>query len=75
MLQNGRLTDFAERFDKMYVKLSVELNMIEINRFFFTEKRGVIRLSWPYKSDPTRSEHVKKVGQSWGSSLPHSSTP
>ncbi len=35
MLENGQMTDFAETIDKMYVKLSLELNVIETNQIFF----------------------------------------
>ncbi len=29
MLENGQMTDFAEKFEQVYVKLSLELNVIE----------------------------------------------
>ncbi len=41
MLENGQMTDFAEKNDQLYVKLSLHLNMIETE--FFCRKRGSIR--------------------------------
>ncbi len=33
-LQKCQMTDFCEKIDQLYVKLSLELNVIETNRFF-----------------------------------------
>ncbi len=41
MLQNGQMTDFCEKLDQLKFKLSLELNVIETNRFF-CRKRGSI---------------------------------
>ncbi len=38
MLQNGQMTDFVEILNQLYVKLSLELNVIEANRFFLQKK-------------------------------------
>ncbi len=37
-LANGQMRDFPEKFDQFYAKFSLELNVIEINRLFSTEK-------------------------------------
>ncbi len=59
MLENGEMTDLAKKFDQLYVKLSLELNMIEINRFFSTES-VVNKIELGIKRDPMGSENVKK---------------
>ncbi len=39
------MTDFSEKVDKLTVKLSLELNVIETRRFF-QQNRESIRSSW-----------------------------
>ncbi len=60
------MTDCAEKIYQLWVKLSLELNVIETNWFFSAEK-GV-----GHKKDPMGYENVTKGSQSWGSSLPPS---
>ncbi len=80
LLQKCQMTDFCEKIDQIYVKLSLELNVIETNRSFLQKKRGSIRLSWAYKRDPMGLEHVKNRGSiewkfptifKYGSAPPH----
>ncbi len=40
MFQNGQMTDFGERLDQLYIKLSLEQNAIETNQFLL-QKEGV----------------------------------
>ncbi len=59
MLQNGQMTDVGENVGQLSVKLSLELNMIETNRFFSAERRG----PWDrvgHKNDRRELGNVKK---------------
>ncbi len=59
MLKNGQMTDVGENVGQFSVKLSLELNMIETNRFFSAERRG----PWDrvgHKNDRRELGNVKK---------------
>ncbi len=56
------MTVFCEKIDQLYVKLSLELNVIETNRFFL-QKEGVNKIELGIKRDPMGLENVKNGGQ------------
>ncbi len=60
------MTDCAEIFDQLQVKLYLELNVIETNNVF-VQKRGVNKIELGIKMDPMGYENVKEGGQSQGS--------
>ncbi len=61
------MTDFCETLDlQLQVKLTLEQNMIETNRFFL-QKQGVNTIELSIKRDPVGSENVKNGGQQSGS--------
>ncbi len=72
MLQNGQMIAFGEKLDKLYVKLSLELNVIETSQIFFCRKsQKMVELG--IKTRPNGISKMKKGGQLWRSSLPLSS--
>ncbi len=54
MFQNGKITDFGEKLDK----LSQELNVIETIHFFL-QKEGINNIELGLKRDPTHPTNFK----------------
>ncbi len=50
MLGNGQMTDFSEQFDQLYVKIFLDLNMIETDQLFLQKLQrgsiGIKRTQW-----------------------------
>ncbi len=61
LLLKCQMTDFCEKIEKIYVKLSLELNMIETNRFFM-QKEGVNRIELGITKGPNGIGTCKKNG-------------
>ncbi len=56
------MTDLCEKIYQLKVILSLELNVIETNRFIL-QKEWLNRIELEIKSDPMGSENVKNRGQ------------
>ncbi len=65
MLENGQRTYFAETFNQLDNKLSLELNVIDTKQFCL-QKMEVNTIELGIKKDPMGSENVKTGGQLQG---------
>ncbi len=61
LLQKCQITNVCEKIDQIWVKLSLELNLIETNNFCL-QKEMVNKVELGIKRDTMWSENVKKTG-------------
>ncbi len=73
MIKICQTIHFGEKVDQLYVLVSLELNVIETNRFFL-QKEGVNEIVLRYNKEPNRMENPQNGGHHSGSCLPCSST-
>ncbi len=59
--QTCQLTDFCEKIDQFYIKLSLELNVIETNQLFL-QKEGVNKIEVGTKKGPNGIGKIVKNG-------------